>query len=892
MRAPALVAVSAAVIGLLFVASASVSGVGEVNIAGIIEGSRANLVERAAPTPEARRAPLQPQAGDPRPPGTGLIQPPMDLSHLTGERMPLGVSLQALPDELDWRDRGGQDYVTDVENQNPCGSCYAFGFLGGFESRLLIDGAGSFNFSQNHAKECNWRELNHFQYPGPGDYWGSCDGGNAFMLASLFSQKGTVLEACDPYVPADVACNSTCSYQKTLLDWRLINGGVVPDTQVLKQYIYDKGPIITSMDVSSARGFDSTYDGSYTFNYTTPGNDTNHCVLIVGWSDRLPSVPGGTGPAEGWIVRNSWGTSWGNQGYFYITYGAGNIGTSSSFVHAWQDYDSDGDIWYYDDDGWWSAWGLDSRTAWGLAKFISDRNTYVKRVEFWTTDATADVDVYVYDSFDGSTLSHKLAEVLNNSYDEAGYRSVELSPPLAVSTGDDVVAVVKFTNRSSSYPVVADPHGSVETERTYISASGSVWTDMGTTHSTDVAIRLRTSGIAPPGPTLREITPATGLNTGVVHVTNLAGSNFQAESTVKLVRTEQADIEAININVVDSSRITCDFDLTGAAAGLWDVVVTVPDARSDMLSEGFRVRDESGVPDGLAFLPLMVRGWPPIPERPVLKTIDNLDGDGYYTVRWTPAARATAYVLQEDDTTAFSTPTEYSPITSTWRFIVDKGIGDYHYRVKAFNDYGSSGWSGIESVTVVTSTPTSLVNGDFEDGPTGWTEFSTHGWDIVVQDFLGGVAPHSGSWAAWLGWDHDDLSYVQQQATVPPGSPYLSYWQWVMSQDVCGYDFAGVSVNGSTVVDQCDLCKLENTGGWVRHTIDLSGYAGQTVSLRIWVETDGTLSSNLFVDDVQFASSAQAESDSQNPRNRAESMLRIDGTMLNRHVDGVILGDE
>jgi uncharacterized repeat protein (TIGR01451 family) len=163
-----------------------------------------------------------------------------------------------------------------------------------------------------------------------------------------------------------------------------------------------------------------------------------------------------------------------------------------------------------------------------------------------------------------------------------------------------------------------------------------------------------------------------------------------------------------------------------------------------------------------------------------------------------------------------------------------------------------------------------VTNGDFEDGPTGWTEYSTHGWDVIRTSFPGSVTPHSGSWAVWLGGDYYDVSYIQQQVTVPSGSPYLAYWHWIASEDFCGYDFGGVVINGSTVVDVYTLCEDENTGDWVKHVVNLSAYAGQSVSLQIRVETDGSLNSNLFVDDVSFQASAASVQDSPpliDPRN-------------------------
>ena len=77
------------------------------------------------------------------------------------------------------------------------------------------------------------------------------------MVANLFSQKGTVLESCDPYVDSDVNCKTTCAYQKTVLDWWMINGNTIPDPNVLKAYIYTYGPVYTpymlAMGISGIR---------------------------------------------------------------------------------------------------------------------------------------------------------------------------------------------------------------------------------------------------------------------------------------------------------------------------------------------------------------------------------------------------------------------------------------------------------------------------------------------------------------------------------------------------------------------------------------------------------------------------------------------------------------
>lgn len=156
-----------------------------------------------------------------------------------------------------------------------------------------------------------------------------------------------------------------------------------------------------------------------------------------------------------------------------------------------------------------------------------------------------------------------------------------------------------------------------------------------------------------------------------------------------------------------------------------------------------------------------------------------------------------------------------------------------------------------------------LLNGDFEAGRVNWREMSTHGWRIILsRNDVTNLPTHSGIWSAWLGGEDDEISYIEQEVTVPVGRPFLTYYHGIASEDACGYDFGGVIVN-STVVDQYDLCEDTSAPNWMRHVVNLSAYAGQNVIMQIRVETDGSLNSNLFVDDVTFSSSGAARAGEQ-----------------------------
>ncbi|XP_072825129.1 dipeptidyl peptidase 1 isoform X1 [Vicugna pacos] len=227
-----------------------------------------------------------------------------------------------LPASWDWRNVHGTNFVSPVRNQASCGSCYSFASVGMLEARIriLTNNTQAPILSPQEVVSCS-------------QYAQGCEGGFPYLIAGKYAQDfGLVEEACFPYTGTD----SPCKLQKDCFRYYTSEYGYVGgfyggcNEALMKLELVHQGPMAVAFEVYN----DFLHYRKGIYHHTglrdpfNPFELTNHAVLLVGY---------GTDPASGldyWIVKNSWGREWGEDGYFRIRRGTDECAIESIAVAA------------------------------------------------------------------------------------------------------------------------------------------------------------------------------------------------------------------------------------------------------------------------------------------------------------------------------------------------------------------------------------------------------------------------------------------------------------------------------------------------------------------------------------------------------------------------------
>ena len=303
-------------------------------------------------------------------------------------------SIVSTPDEFSWIDFEGKDWTTPAKSQGNCGSCWDFAALGAFESLIKIKEENpnlSIDLSEQYVLSCLPAAANNY---GKGCLGGTPYGAFYYMM-DISSEgnynNGAIPESCFSYqANHNIPCSEKCENWEELLVPILdcsesYLGFDSPENRaIIKSLIYENGPIAAAMNAT--QDFISFWSNHHepTDYYPDPhapwGNMLNHIIVILGWKNDSSIDNGGF-----WICKNSWGTSWGYQGFYNIEYGALFTGFYISTV----EYDPES----YD-------WAPTKPTISGSKEGIPG-NEYIYKIA--SEDPDGDDDVYYYIDWDDGT---------------------------------------------------------------------------------------------------------------------------------------------------------------------------------------------------------------------------------------------------------------------------------------------------------------------------------------------------------------------------------------------------------------------------------------------------------------------------------------------------------
>ena len=361
------------------------------------------------------------------------LTPPKNWNKIAQKASMLGQRrveiMTTLPSSWDWRAHNG---CTVVKNQGSCGGCWAFSTVGAFECAIKrVDGVET-DLSEQYLISCN-------------DKGYGCNGG--WFLHDMHIDPGAVLESCFPYQASDVSCKSTCSHPYKLSSWSYVDpNSAIPSVEAIKSAIYQYGPVSAAIYATDA--FQYYNGGVFDSSYNPPSDKpVNHAIMLVGWDDSKGA----------WILRNSWGTGWGENGYAYVKYGVLNVGYGANYVvyeggGGNDDNNNNNNDAYEPNDSYGQAYGpIDSGKNYSGGEvstsddadwfYFEIKNTGTISVSVTINNSGADLDWYLYK--DGNFSSYVARGYTTNNPESGTYN--------ATSVGKYYLKVVGYNGSTSGY---------------------------------------------------------------------------------------------------------------------------------------------------------------------------------------------------------------------------------------------------------------------------------------------------------------------------------------------------------------------------------------------------------------------------------------------------------
>ncbi len=462
--------------------------------------------------------------------GTGYAPSPANRLHMIGLKPEIARGMRFVspyPPSFDLRTLG---YVTSVKDQGQCGDCWSFSTIASAESNALMSGVGSFDFSENH------QNVRH------GFDNAACVGGNADIATAYQTRwdntdtnpmaAGLVFETDDPYtgiVKTSMPGLLPRVHMQEVL--ALPDRASGSDNDNYKFALQNYGAVDIAMYMASGV---SSNAGSSTWNSTTNSYyyhgsaQPNHEVALVGWDDNYSAANfNSTPPGDGaFIVKNQWGTSWGDNGYFYISYYDSKLGDAHVFRTP-QGIHNYSHAYLYDPFGMTGSTGYQSDTAYGANVFTAAASETLQAVSIYALTVNTSYEISVYTNVTGTpstgTLENRSVNT-TGAFPYAGHHTVTLSRPVALTAKQKFAIVVRFTTPSLSYPIpVEQPlrtyasSVTAHSGQSYISTDGTTWSDLTTSSpNANVNIRAYTQGMTASIPDAPSISNVSAGNAQVI----------------------------------------------------------------------------------------------------------------------------------------------------------------------------------------------------------------------------------------------------------------------------------------------------------------------------------------------------------------------------------------
>ena len=414
--------------------------------------------------------------------GLGRVPSPVEVHVDAGDAAPARAARAAEPTAFDLRAEGR---LTPVKDQGNYSTCWAFANIAALESRLM-----SATPAPDPVPDFSEDNMVGRSGYGTSQYWRYSYGGYDFMaVAYLARWAGPVADGDDPY-DDDLVTPARLPVQKHVQGAVMIPGrATATGNDLVKQLVMQNGALSVGMHWDPQwRWFDHA-----TNSYFDPyRNGENHGVTIVGWDDTYARtnfgaqdrLPAGDGA---FLVRNTWGDSFGDGGYFWVSYydrsfareqGLGGLGGMTSYSVV-EDADNYSKVYQYDKLGVTARTGFRSIRVWGANRFTAAQTQTISAASFYTLASATRYEVWA-----GRSLK-TLRKRTSGTAALPGYVTVSLDTPLRVTQGRKFVVAVKLVSPGETYPLAIEYPGrqaltsgaTAKKGQSYISRNGTTWRD-------------------------------------------------------------------------------------------------------------------------------------------------------------------------------------------------------------------------------------------------------------------------------------------------------------------------------------------------------------------------------------------------------------------------------